>query len=177
MMLPRVPTVKMSSAAGSWVLAFFWAQSRSSLFWRIASSMAAIDFSRPTKSGTTMWGKTMMSRSGSNGRIRVFLPSGFRPCSSPRNENMGAPLDCAIAGYNKPGAGKPIFGGWNDPPPQAGGRGGVAVSGDSSAGTGPELLGGLRLFLVQHEGILFLENRLLVEDHLAGVLARGDLIH
>src|SRR5215831_15095211 len=33
----------------------------------IASSRARIDFWRPTKSGTTMCGKTMMSRSGSSG--------------------------------------------------------------------------------------------------------------
>src|SRR5882672_10857708 len=33
----------------------------------IASSSALIDFWRPTKSGTTMCGKTMMSRSGKSG--------------------------------------------------------------------------------------------------------------
>jgi hypothetical protein len=33
----------------------------------IASSSALIDFWRPTKSGTTMCGKTMMSRSGKRG--------------------------------------------------------------------------------------------------------------
>jgi hypothetical protein len=44
-----------------------------------------MDFSRPTKSGTTMWGKTMMSRSGKRGRLRLrSLPSFL---SSPR-ENM-----------------------------------------------------------------------------------------
>src|SRR5690606_21190897 len=40
-----------------------------SLSWLIACSSAAIDFSRPTKSGTTMCGKTMMSRSGRRGRL------------------------------------------------------------------------------------------------------------
>jgi hypothetical protein len=34
---------------------------------RITSSSALIDFSRPTKSGTIMCGKTTMSRSGSTG--------------------------------------------------------------------------------------------------------------
>ena len=43
----------------------------------IASSSALIDFSRPTKSGTTMCGKTMMSRSGRSGTLRgaFFLSS------------------------------------------------------------------------------------------------------
>ena len=46
----------------------------------IASSSAAIDFSRPTNSGTTMCGKTMMSRKGRSGRTRVRFPS-FLPSS------------------------------------------------------------------------------------------------
>src|SRR5688572_11298914 len=36
---------------------------------RITSSSARIDFSRPTKSGTIMWGKTTMSRSGRTGSV------------------------------------------------------------------------------------------------------------
>jgi hypothetical protein len=36
---------------------------------RITSSSARIDFSRPTKSGTIMWGKTTMSRSGNTGNV------------------------------------------------------------------------------------------------------------
>ena len=72
-MVPTVPTGKMSSAAGSLVLAFFWAHSRMALSPAMASSSAAIDFCRPTKSGTTMCGKTMMSRSGRRGRLRGFL--------------------------------------------------------------------------------------------------------
>jgi hypothetical protein len=34
---------------------------------RITSSRALIDFSRPTNSGTIMWGNTTMSRSGNTG--------------------------------------------------------------------------------------------------------------
>ena len=41
----------------------------------IASSSALMDFCRPTKSGTTMCGKTMMSRSGSSG-TRTPVPPG-----------------------------------------------------------------------------------------------------
>ncbi len=74
MMVPTVPTAKMSSSPGSLVLAFFWAHSRMALSPFMASSRAAIDFCRPTKSGTTMCGKTMMSRSGSSGRLRCAGP-------------------------------------------------------------------------------------------------------
>ena len=97
-MVPSVPISKMSSGAGSLVFAFFCAARRMSLSWDIASSSAAIDFSRPTKSGTTMCGKTMMSRSGSRGTVRIpdlllgsflsslrknigFLPPGLDCCS------------------------------------------------------------------------------------------------
>ena len=71
MMWPIVPTAKMSSSRGSLVLAFFWAASTSSLSPAIASSSALTDFSRPTNSGTTMCGNTMMSRSGSRGSVRT----------------------------------------------------------------------------------------------------------
>ena len=70
-MVPSVPVVKMSSGTGSLVFAFFCAASRMSLSWAIASSSAAMDFSRPTKSGTTMCGKTMMSRRGRRGTVRT----------------------------------------------------------------------------------------------------------
>ena len=80
MIWPIVPTAKMSSAIGSFVFAFFWAQRRMALSWAIASSRAAIDFCRPTNSGTTMCGKTMMSRRGSSGRLFAFFPS-FLPSS------------------------------------------------------------------------------------------------
>jgi len=69
MIVPMVPTSKMSSGVGSFVLAFFCAASKISLCWLIASSSALIDFSRPTKSGTTMCGNTMMSRKGSRGKL------------------------------------------------------------------------------------------------------------
>ena len=83
-MVPSVPTSKMSSGTGSFVLAFFWATSRISFSCPIASSRAAIDFSRPTKSGTTMCGKTMMSRRGRRGSCRVRgLPPFFS--SLPKN--------------------------------------------------------------------------------------------
>src|SRR5213596_772427 len=57
----------MSSSAGSLVLASFCAARRMNFCLFIASSRARIDFCRPTKSGTTMCGKTMMSRSGRSG--------------------------------------------------------------------------------------------------------------
>ncbi len=86
MIVPTVPTAKMSSAAGSLVFAFFCAHRRMAFSCAIASSRAAIDFSRPTKSGTTMWGKTMMSRSGRSGSVRLFFPSFF---PSSLREKMG----------------------------------------------------------------------------------------
>src|SRR5437867_10709198 len=57
----------MSSSAGSLVFASFCAARRMNFCLFIASSSARIDFWRPTKSGTTMCGKTMMSRSGRSG--------------------------------------------------------------------------------------------------------------
>ena len=54
MIEPTVPTAKMSSGVGSLVLAFFCAQSSTALSPPIASSSAAMDFCRPTNSGTTM---------------------------------------------------------------------------------------------------------------------------
>src|SRR5690242_6625975 len=68
MITPTEPTVKMSSDVGSLVFAFFCAARKISLFLLIASSSAAIDRSRPTKSWETMCGKTMMSRRGKSGR-------------------------------------------------------------------------------------------------------------
>src|SRR5262245_13633546 len=58
----------MSRSFGSSWAASRWAHSRSSRLPFIASSSASIDFCRPTNSGTTMCGKTTMSRSGSSGR-------------------------------------------------------------------------------------------------------------
>src|SRR5262249_42029857 len=65
----------MSSSAGSFVLASFWAASSTGRCLLTASSSARIDFCRPTNSGTTMCGKTMMSRSGSRG-TRSSPPAG-----------------------------------------------------------------------------------------------------
>src|SRR2546421_5049837 len=65
----------MSSSVGSLVLASFCAASRMNFCLFIASSSARIDFWRPTNSGTTMCGKTMMSRSGRRG-TRSPLPWG-----------------------------------------------------------------------------------------------------
>src|SRR3954467_11110762 len=88
-MVPRVPISKMSSGAGSLVLAFFCAARRMSLSCAIASSSAAMDFSRPTKSGTTMCGKTMMSRSGSSGTVRVPGLFPFGSFFSSLRKNIG----------------------------------------------------------------------------------------
>ena len=65
---------------GSFVFASFCAASRMNFCLFIASSSALIDFWRPTKSGTTMCGKTMMSRSGSSG-TRSPAPAGSSVCS------------------------------------------------------------------------------------------------
>ena len=54
--------------AGSSSPASFCVASRICLSARITSSSALIDFSRPTKSGTIMCGKTTMSRSGRTGK-------------------------------------------------------------------------------------------------------------
>src|SRR5919198_1394357 len=59
----------MSSSAGSFVFASFCAASRMNFCLFIASSRARMDFWRPTNSGTTMCGKTMMSRSGRSGTL------------------------------------------------------------------------------------------------------------
>src|SRR5512138_1198415 len=69
----------MSSSAGSFVLASFCAARRMDFCFAIASSSARMDFCRPTKSGTTMCGKTMMSRSGSSG---TRAPPGCGDCGS-----------------------------------------------------------------------------------------------
>src|SRR4029077_20052656 len=61
----------MESGAGSSSDAFFCVASKINVSERITSSSALIDFSRPTKSGTIMCGKTTMSRSGSTGEARL----------------------------------------------------------------------------------------------------------
>jgi hypothetical protein len=53
--------------AGSSTVGSSWLESRICLSSCITSSSALTDFSRPTNSGTIMWGKTTMSRSGRTG--------------------------------------------------------------------------------------------------------------
>ena len=77
---------------GSSSPASFCVASRICLSARITSSSALIDFSRPTKSGTIMCGKTTMSRSGRTGKVLspegtpirrgvsvIVFPSNFAP--------------------------------------------------------------------------------------------------
>ena len=103
MIVPSVPISKMSSATGSLVFAFFWAASRMSLSFFIASSRAAIDFSRPTKSGTTMCGKTMMSRSGSSGTVRTLRAEDFLSSSLRKNMRVSPRWRPATAGRKRAG--------------------------------------------------------------------------
>ena len=105
MIVPIVPTAKMSSAEGSFVFAFFCAPRRMSLSLAIASSSAAMDFSRPTNSGTTMCGNTMMSRSGRSGRLRLFFPS-LLPSSL--RKKMGTSVSSLEAKRGSPPAGSRI---------------------------------------------------------------------
>ena len=63
----KTPTRKMPSAVGSSTAGSIWLDSRICLSSCITSSSARTDFSRPTKSGTTMCGNTTMSRSGRTG--------------------------------------------------------------------------------------------------------------
>ncbi len=103
-MVPSVPISKMSSGEGSLVFAFFCAARRMSFSCAIASSSAAMDFSRPTKSGTTMCGKTMMSRSGRSGTVRT---AGRRPGGSDFSllrKNMvlaSRGLGCSLSGEKR----------------------------------------------------------------------------
>src|SRR6185369_5767138 len=85
----------MSSSAGSFVLASFWAARRIDFCFPIASSSARIDFCRPTKSGTTICGKTMMYRSGSNG---TRIPLGGGDCGSRLSfrKSIGPPFPCCL---------------------------------------------------------------------------------
>src|SRR3954471_5117341 len=61
----------MALVAGSSSEAFFCVASRMNVSERITSSSALMDFSRPTNSGTIMWGKTTMSRNGRTGYART----------------------------------------------------------------------------------------------------------
>src|SRR5690606_27865983 len=83
-MTPMVPLTYTSSGVGSFVFAFFWAAREISLSRPIASSSAAMLFSRPTNRRDDMCGKTMMSRSGSAGSVRRAGTSGL-PLSCLKN--------------------------------------------------------------------------------------------
>src|ERR671922_1718628 len=87
----------MSSSFGSLVLASFCEDKNMRLCFWVASSSALIDRCRPTKSGTTIWGKTIMSLSGSKGtRIGPDIAS-FSSFLSLRN-NITVPLLSALCG-------------------------------------------------------------------------------
>ena len=64
-----MPISNRPCGRGSSSPASFWVTRRIWLSARITSSRARMDFSRPTKSGTTMCGKTTMSRSGRTGGV------------------------------------------------------------------------------------------------------------
>ncbi len=70
--LASVPTEKMSSGVGSSLCTrcaerkISWLSPR-----EVTSPSAPSDFSRPTKSGTTIWGKTTVSRRGRSGTQRT----------------------------------------------------------------------------------------------------------
>src|SRR5262245_22472786 len=82
----------MSSSAGSFVLASFCAARRMNFCLFIASSRARIDFCRPTNSGTTMCGKTMMSRSGRSGTRRPLVGGWSRVSRLSLRKSMRLPL-------------------------------------------------------------------------------------
>src|SRR4029453_9290580 len=66
----------MSPSSESSLVAMRCAASSSSRPPATASSRALMDFGRPTNNGTTMVGKTTMSRSGSSGTIRASRAGG-----------------------------------------------------------------------------------------------------
>src|SRR6185503_19861694 len=66
----------MSSSVGAFVLASFCEDKKIKLCFCVASSNALIDRCRPTNSGTTICGNTIVSRRGSNGTL-----TGPEPCS------------------------------------------------------------------------------------------------
>src|SRR6185295_13305886 len=72
-----VPTLWICSGCTSSISASRWATS--TMRWRssaIAALIAATDFSRPTPSGTTSFGKTTASRRGTTGRSLGYAPVG-----------------------------------------------------------------------------------------------------
>src|SRR5512143_1760543 len=77
----------MSSSCGSFVEASRCAARKKRRSWDRAASSDAIDLSRPTNRGATMWGNTTMSRNGSSGRI-LFLSS-IRPSAIETLRQLG----------------------------------------------------------------------------------------
>src|SRR5512139_707812 len=69
MMWLTVPIRWISSSSGSFVEGSICEERKISRSNERAASRAAMDLSRPTKRGTTMCGKTTMSRRGRRGRI------------------------------------------------------------------------------------------------------------
>src|SRR5512141_2207408 len=82
-----VPVRWISSSSGSFVDGSIWEERKISRSKERAASRAATDLSRPTNRGTTMPGKTTMSRRGSSGRI--FLRSAMGPPSSAMSGELG----------------------------------------------------------------------------------------
>src|SRR5688572_25460765 len=139
----------MSSGVGSLVFAFFWAASRISLSCAIASSRAAIDFSRPTKSGTTMCGNTMMSRRGRRGSTRCFRAAGL-PLSF-LLKNIGI---LSAAGEGKPYCRR------------------------CPGGVRPRRLSQLPGFLLEdHQRLVAAGDDLFVDVHFLDAAARRDVVH
>ena len=67
MMMPTVPIAWMSSGVGFSTSRAFCVAKKIIRLPASAASMALIDISRPTNSGSTMYGNTTMSRTGSSG--------------------------------------------------------------------------------------------------------------
>src|SRR5450830_16437 len=80
--LTRVPTGMMSSAPGSSTDASRCELRMSGVFWLKAVSMAWMDFSRPTKRGATILGKTTSSRVGSSCRAAAGAPGRTAPSAA-----------------------------------------------------------------------------------------------
>src|SRR5262245_42103597 len=87
----------MSSSLGSLVFASFCEERKIKLCFCVASSRALIDRCLPTNSGTTICGKTMMSRSGSKGTLAGPDGCSLSSFLSFRN-NIQGPLLCALRG-------------------------------------------------------------------------------
>src|SRR4030095_6847105 len=87
----------MSSSLVSFVLASFCEDKNIRLCFWVASSSALMDRCRPTKSGTTIWGKTIMSLNGSRG-TRVAPDSGSLSSFLSFRNSITVPLLSALCG-------------------------------------------------------------------------------